>query len=368
MREKPAPTFSPAALVVAPSASIGLRILSDGLAGHEAQTLGVAQALGVVPDLRRVNPRKPFAALAPFGPIDPRESPRHAGSPIGPPWPDIVLAAGRRTLPYLRRLKRESGRKVFTVYFNAPANGRRAADLIVAPLHDGLFGRNVVTPLTPPNRVSAEALAAARRAPDPRVAALPEPRAAILIGGDNRHFRFRPPDALAMADIARSLSAQGYSVMATDSRRTPAVVKEAVEAGLREDAGWMWDGEGENPYLSMLANARVIVATADSVGMVGEAVATGAPVFVFAPIGGSRKIADYLARLERLGAVRPWRGTVESWRYEPINSTESIAASILKAYETFRGLTPPLPPLPADEEDEDDDDYEDDDCDGEDNE
>ncbi|QGM46454.1 mitochondrial fission ELM1 family protein [Methylocystis heyeri] len=351
------------ALVAVQPLSIKLRILSDGLAGHEAQTLGVAEALGLVPEIRRVNPRLPFAALAPFGPIDPRESPRFPGSPVGPPWPDMAFASGRRTLPYLRRLKRESGRRVFTVYFNAPANGRTAADLIIAPMHDGLFGRNVATPLTPPNRISAERLASARRTPDPRVASLQKPRAALLIGGDNRHFRFRPPDAMALADIVRALFAQGYSVMATASRRTPRFVAEAAEAALREGGGWLWDGEGENPYLSMLASADVVVVTADSVNMVGEAAATGAPVYIFAPIGGHRKIADYLARLERLGAVRPWRGVVESWRHEPVNSTDSIAASILKAYEIFRGLTPPLPPMRDDEDEEDVEDGEDDDCD-----
>jgi len=123
---------------------------------------------------------------------------------------------------------------------------------------------------------------------------------------------------------------------------------------------------GRNPYFSMLANADSLVASADSVSMVGESVATGAPVYVFAPIGGHRKIADYLARLERLGAVRPWNGTIERWRYEPINSTPSIAASILTAYETFRGLTPPLPPPEAFEDEEDGEEYEDDDCEPED--
>ncbi len=347
--------------------SISLRILSDGLAGHESQTLGIAAEMGLVPDIRRVSPRKLFAALAPFGPIDPSESPRFLGSPIAPPWPDITLAAGRRTLPYLRRLKRESGRRVFTVYVNAPANGLRAADLIVAPIHDGIFGRNVVTPVTPPNRLSPAVLAQARRNPDPRVAALPAPRAALLIGGNNRHFRFTPPDAIALAEIVRNFFAQGYSVMATASRRTPGFVAEALNAALQEGRGWLWNGEGENPYFSMLANADSLVASADSVSMVGESVATGAPVYVFAPIGGHRKIADYLARLERLGAVRPWNGTIERWRYEPINSTPSIAASILTAYETFRGLTPPLPPPEAFEDEEDGEEYEDDDCEPEDN-
>jgi hypothetical protein len=139
--------------------------------------LGLAEALGATPDIRRISPHHPYDWLAPFGPPDPRDA-----AAFAPPYPDICIAAGRRTIPALRRLKHDSGGRTFTVYLNAPATGLRTADLIVAPRHDRFTGPNVVTPLTPPNRITAEGLAHARAAPDPRIAALPCPRAAMLIG------------------------------------------------------------------------------------------------------------------------------------------------------------------------------------------
>ncbi len=332
------PPDAPPGKALAALPKLNLRILSDGRAGHEAQMFGVAEALGLTPDIRDIHPRKFYAALAPFGPLDPLEAETKPGSPIAPPWPDIALACGRRTLPYLRRIKRASKGAVFTVYLNAPANGPRAADLIVAPVHDGMFGPTVFTPTTPANRISADLLARLREDPDPRVAALPAPRAALLIGGDNRNFRLTPADAMALADVVRALYGPGFSVMATASRRTPHFVGEALAPTLKEGAGWLWDGAGDNPYPSMLAMAEAIVVTADSVNMVGEAVATGAPAHVFAATGKSRKIADYLERLQRLGAVRVWSGAAERWDYEPINATPSIAAAITRAYAIFRGL------------------------------
>ncbi len=334
----------PAGQALVPAAhALNLRILSDGLAGHDAQTLGIAEALGLEPDIRRIHPRQFFELVAPFGPIDWREKEGRPGSPIGPPWPDIALAAGRRALPYLKRLKRASCRKVFTVYVNRPATGRAAADLVVSPLHDGFFGPNVVTPITPANRASPELLARMRREPHPRVAALPKPRAALLVGGDNRHFKFTPPVAIALQEAARALFAAGFGVMATASRRTPATIVEALRTALAEGPGWLWDREGENPYFSMLASADLIVVSADSVSMIGEAVATGAPVHIFAPSGGSPKIKLFLERLQSEGAVRPWTGTPESWTYEPINETPKIAAAIRRAYQVYKGEMPPLP-------------------------
>lgn len=311
---------------VASKPRVTLRIISDGRAGHEAQTLGLAEALGLDPDLRRVSPRRPYFWLAPFGPPDPRDAPAYA-----PPYPDIALAAGRRTLPALRRLKRDSGGRVFTVYVNAPATGLRAADLIVAPRHDGFFGANVIAPLTPPNRITPARLAAARAAPDPRIASLPRPRAAMLIGGAEGVVH-------DLDHIADALLQGGFGVMATPSRRTPPELAQALRAALAAPGGFCWDGAGENPYFSLLANADRILVTGDSVNMVGEAVATGVPVHVIEPLAPRRKIKAYLKSLEAAGAIRLWRGPLEDWTYAPITSTPEIAERIAADYARFREL------------------------------
>ncbi|PPD45785.1 MAG: hypothetical protein CTY15_02690 [Methylocystis sp.] len=306
------------------ASSTTLRVISDGRAGHEAQTIGLAEALGLTPDIRRVAPRRLYDLLAPFGPPDPQDADAFA-----PPYPDIALAAGRRTIPALKRLKHASGGRTFTVYVNAPASGRDTADLIIAPLHDRLRGANVIAPLTPPNRVTPKRLAAARAAPDPRIAALPRPRVAMLLG-----------DASGIVYdldyIASVLIAAGASVMATPSRRTSAETRAAIRAALAVPGGWFWDGDGENPYFSMLANADRIIVTGDSVNMVGEAVATGVPVHVVEPYVLRRKLTAYHTALEEAGAVRIWRGRFDDWAYEPINSTPLVARRIAEACAAFR--------------------------------
>ncbi|MGJ0395659.1 MAG: mitochondrial fission ELM1 family protein [Methylocystis sp.] len=307
-----------------------IRILCDGRAGHEAQTLGIAQALGLMPDLRCIAPRPLYAALAPFTSPDPSDARAYA-----PPWPDIAIAAGRRTIPALRRLKRDSGGRTFTVYVNRPANGPGAADLIVAPRHDGFAGGNVVTPLTPANRITPERLAAARAAPDPRIDALPRPRVALLVGGDSRRVAHAAKDVAQLAHIAESLIASGRGVMATASRRTLLALREALRRVLAPPRGFFWDGEGENPYLSMLASADSIIVTGDSVNMVGEAIAAAAPVHVVPAPGRRAKIDAYLAALSDRGAIRLWSGALEEWSRAPINATPDIASAVARAYLAF---------------------------------
>jgi hypothetical protein len=245
-------------------------------------------------------------------------------------------------------VKRVSQGAVFTVYVNDPATGLGTADLVVAPRHDGLAGANALAPLTPPNRLTPERLAEARAASDPRIAALPKPITGLLIGGDSRHFRFSEKDIAELAAAAHGLLESGWSVAATLSRRTPARLAEAMkkiaESSRRDSEiprAFLWHGENENPYLSILACSQALLVTADSVNMVAEAAATGAPVHVFAPGGGSAKIAAFLGGLEARGAVRRWRGQIEEWSYEPVNSTPEIAREIARAYAVFRRETAP---------------------------
>ena len=155
-------------------------ILTDGKAGDETQCLGLAAALGVEPELRRVAPRAPWVWLMPWGPIDPREAPGRPASPIAPPFPDLLIASGRRAVPYVRQVKRASGGRTFTVILKDPRTGTSAADFIWVGEHDRLRGENVMATLTPPHRISAARIAAARAAPPAALAALPPQPAASL--------------------------------------------------------------------------------------------------------------------------------------------------------------------------------------------
>jgi len=189
--------------------------------------------------------------------------------------------------------------------------------------------------VTPANRLTPEILALARAMPDSRIAALPGRRVALLIGGDSRHFHFSDADAAQLTAAVRRIFADGASVMATISRRTPASIARALAATLAEGPGFLWDGDGPNPYLSILANADAILVTADSVNMASEAAATGAPVHVFWPGGGHPRFAAFHAALEATGASRRWRGGLEDWSYAPVNSTPAIAAAIQQAFFSF---------------------------------
>jgi uncharacterized protein len=316
-------------------------VLSSGKAGHAANAVGVAEALGVPYEVEVVAPRSVYSALSPYGPADPRDWSCRVSSVMSKPGPAVVIACGRITAPYLRALKRAAPEKVFAVFLQDPVASRRQFDLIWAPQHDRLSGPNVMSTLTSPHPFGAQRLLRERNSIDPRLARLPSPRAAIILGGPSGAHDFTPADNARMEEAIRQTVLQGFSIMATPSRRTPPALLAAVKQGLGDAPGFVWDGVGVNPYAQILANADAILATADSVNMVGEATATGAPVYLFESSGGGRKTNDFLSALEKLGVVRRFTGSLERFTYAPIDSSETIASEIARRFAASNGARLP---------------------------
>ncbi|HEX2556131.1 MAG TPA: mitochondrial fission ELM1 family protein [Microvirga sp.] len=323
-----------------------LWVITDGKAGDEEPCLGLAEALGLTPDIRRIAPSWPFTWLGPLAPVDPREGRGGRADPLAPPYPALAIASGRRAVPYLRALKRRSGGSTFTVFLKDPRTGPGMADLIWVPEHDALRAPNVLATLTPPHRLSAKVLAAARAAPDPRLVPLPRPRVAVLAGGDSRHYRFTDADTARFAACLERIAAGGAGLMITASRRTPEALRAALAGLVARHGGFLWDGTGANPYAAMLALADAVVATADSANMVGEAAASGAPVLVFEPSGGHIKLAATLEALKKQGIVHVFHGELTGTRYAPVDATPMIARAIAEGLARHRRASG-LPEVPV---------------------
>ncbi len=319
-------------------------IISDGKAGHEVQCLGVADALGLAVEIKRVAPGRAFQLASPWGPVNPRERFAATGSAFAPPFPAVAFAAGRLTIPYIRTLKRRAKFATFTVILLDPKTSASSADLIWVPQHDTRRGPNIVTTLTSPNSFSAARLAQLRASVPPEIAALPEPRIAVLLGGPNGEYTFAAADISRLTAALAKLSSAGASLMISPSRRTPQELLDAVDAATSNRPRLLWRGDGPNPYAAFIAHADAFIVTADSVNMAGEASSTGKPVYIFETSGGGAKFQRYHQSLREHGATRPLPkdGTLASWTYPPLQSASVIAAEIARRWQARASLVPGL--------------------------
>lgn len=313
-------------------------MVSDGRAGIQNQALGLAEAVARLTPadiaIQHVRWRALFdrwpsglktpAMLAP-GSFDPRSVTQ---------WPDLWIATGRATLPLSARVRDWSGGKTFTVQTQDPRWKNSAYDLIIAPAHDGLSGDNVFEIIGSPHRITPEKLAEAAPAFADRIAPLPHPRVAVMIGGKSKAFDLTPAHAADLAErIKAAVQAAGGSLLLTFSRRTPDAARAVMTERLSTLPGWVWDGTGDNPLFAMLDAADHVLVTEDSANMATEAASTGKPVHVLPMIAlkPAGKFARLHADLEAHGAARPFDGALEGWTYAPLNETERAATAVLEA-------------------------------------
>lgn len=313
-------------------------VITDGSAGMENQCLGLAEAMGIVPVVKRVKLRSPWRQFSPFLRIGNRFAAGPDGDPIRPPWPDLVISCGRKSIASSLAIRSLSRRRTFTVHIQDPQIGPRHFDMVVVPRHDRLRGPNVLVTRGSLHRVTPAMLAAAAAEQGARLDALPRPRVAVLVGGSNAVYQLTPT---IVGDVAEKLANfardRGAGLMVTPSRRTGEDNTAILRARLSGPASEVWDGTGANPYFAYLAMADVIVCTCDSVSMVSEACSTGKPVYVIELEGGSRKFRDFLDGLYRDGIARPFTGALESWTYPPLDETRHVADEVRRRMQARDG-------------------------------
>lgn len=315
-----------------PATTLRCWVVTDGKVGMENQCLGLAEAMGLTPEVKRIRLREPWRALNPWLPIIGRRVFHADSAPFLPPWPDLIIASGRQSAgPALYARKRSRGR-TFVVQIQDPGAPASKFDLVVVPRHDKLRGDNVLVTTGALHRVTPARLAEAAGAWAPRLDHLPRPRAAVLIGGDNGVYRLTPAVMDRLASDLAGLARDGWSLMVTPSRRTGAGNEARLRAALAGLPADIWDGTGDNPYFGYLGLADAVIVTSDSVNMVTEAAATGKPVHVVDLEGGSAKFAAFHAMMRETGVTRPFAGRIEDWDHPPLLETERVAAMVWERY------------------------------------
>lgn len=314
--------------------AVSIWVLADDRAGNVNQALGVAEALGLPFEVKDIR----YGRLGglPNLVLGASVMGLTAGARAGlaPPWPDLVISAGRRTAPVARWIKRKAGGGARLVQIMHPGGGGLADfDLIAVPNHDSLRSvpANVLRITGAPHRITARRLAAERERWRERFQGLPRPLIALIVGGATKNRPFPPEMAATLGAMTATLAQSGGgTVCVTTSRRTGAASEDALLAALPERGlTYRWGDTGENPYFGLLASADGVVVTGDSTSMLSEACATGGPLHVFAPPGwAAPKHARLHAELYRLGLARPLGLTLEPWTHLPLNAAEDIAAAI----------------------------------------
>ena len=305
-------------------------IITDGKSGDQAPCLALSEALHWQAICHQISPFAPYSVLAPWGPASPQDTSnlrRHIDALLAEATQPIrIIATGRRAVPSARWLKKIYGDQVFLVFLRNPRTSLAFADAVWAPSHDQLTGPCVFSTPLGPHRFSQNCLTDERKRDTFHLATLGPPRIAVLVGGQARRHRFTSADRVRFLEALQKLAATPASLMITTSRRTPAVLVERLQDHFGQSTQHrLWTGEGDNPLAAFLAWADGVVATTDSINMVGEAAATGRALSLFHPSGGHPKFDRFLQELEKRAVLHNFTGQLAVDPYPPVDDTSLIA-------------------------------------------
>jgi uncharacterized protein len=294
-----------------------LWVLASPHAGDNTQLLALARALGIPFEVKRFRyrfwqtPARLILGATRAG-LD-----MEASSPLDPPWPDLIIGAGRPTEAIAFWIRRHANPKVKVVYLGTPWAALDRFDLVITtPQYRLPECPNVLHNALPLHDIGrrAEETVTEVAVWQGRLAHLPRPWTAVLVGGRSGPYEFRQPAAKRLAVLAseRAASEKG-ALLVTTSKRTRPETAEALAETMEAPAFLhLWrPGQTENPYRAFLSLADAFIVTADSISMIAETCATGRPVALFDTEEGRRSMRAEEGRLTAAGGPpRPhWRGT-----------------------------------------------------------
>lgn len=304
-------------------------LVEENLIGTQNQCIALADALGTGYTLKNFILKQPWKSLSPFinfG-IDMGVIPK-----ISAPFPKILIAAGRKAIAPALWIKKMSKGHTFVVFIMNPKVKHRQFDLIIAPSHDELARKNVVSTLGSLSAIREQDFEQ-ERVKFARLEKLQTPRIAVLIGGNSKTHSFTQRNLDFIIDsLKQSNERYNASFMITCSRRTPPEMVKKLRMGLDNANIDLWDGRGPNPYKAYLAYADFIFVTSDSVSMISEAVSTGKPTYLLPLTGNSSKFDKFYKHLFDAQAVKYFDGTLENWGTPRLNEVQRVAEIVKERY------------------------------------
>ncbi len=145
-------------------------------AGDNSQILALAEGLGWPFETKHLVYRPTELLTNRLAPRTLLGIVRRRSSPLVPPWPDLIISAGRRNEPAGRWIQAQADRRVRLVHCGRPWASLDCFDLVVTTPQYRLPERpNVLHNTTPLQQVSEARLEAARALWGPRLARLPRP-------------------------------------------------------------------------------------------------------------------------------------------------------------------------------------------------
>ena len=243
---------------------------------------------------------------------------------------DLIISCGRKSVIPSIHLKNNSKKKVFNIHIQDPKVNFNNFDFIVAPEHDSIEGRNVISTKGAIHYLTDNEITKNKDYLNSFVKKDQRKICSLILGGPTKYYDYSSDNMKNIFSILNSLIKKNdFQLIVIPSMRTP---KNSIDYA-KEYFGknhTIIDNVDKKAYLSALSISESIVVTCDSSSMISEAALTGKPIYVanISPKKNDKRFQKFRNLFRGLNIIRNLGEEEENWNYQKLDETNRVAKII----------------------------------------
>ena len=308
-------------------------LLTEGMHGMISQVEGLAKAL----DLEFIHEKielNTFWKLIPprFTPVQNYAFKNNINKDF-----NIVISCGRKSVIPSIFLKRKYKNQIMSIHIQNPKVSLDNFDLIIAPEHDSLDGKNVLKSKGAIHYLRNDELKENENYLKSKINK--EKILALIVGGPNKYYDYNNNSINELfLSIKKIIDLNNFQLIFIPSMRTPPNVIDKANEFFDKNQIIITDVD-KKAYLSSLKLADHIVVTCDSTSMISEAAMTGKPIYVaqMPSMKKNYRFRKFFELFRSLNIIRdlPKDLILTSWNYKKLNETERISRYIKEKFKDY---------------------------------
>ena len=242
---------------------------------------------------------------------------------------DIIISCGRKSVIPSIYLKKNSNKKIINIHIQNPKVSLNNFNYIIAPEHDGISGKNVISSKGALHYLTIEEIEKSRDYLQNK-SNTKKDISTLILGGPTKYYNYSTQNIKSIFSNIKNLTEKNnLHLIVIPSNRTPVETVSLAKSELMKDTTII-ETVDKKAYLSALCLAKYIVVTCDSSSMISEAALTGKPVYVamIETKRNDKRFKEFRKLFENMNILRKLDDKLETWSYEKLDEANRVSKLI----------------------------------------
>ena len=242
---------------------------------------------------------------------------------------DIIISCGRKSVIPSIYLKKNSNKKIINIHIQNPKVSLNNFNYIIAPEHDGISGKNVISSKGALHYLTIEEIEKSKDYLQNKTNTKKD-ILTLILGGPTKYYDYSTQNIKSIFTKINNLTEKNnLHLIVIPSNRTPMETVLLAKSELMKDTTIV-ETVDKKAYLSALCLAKYIVVTCDSSSMISEAALTGKPVYVamIETKRNDKRFKEFRKLFENMNILRKLDDKLETWSYEKLDEANRVSKLI----------------------------------------